>query len=51
MFHKGKHSRKNTKLISIVARGKEDISIIDTNCRYEIEHKSKWLQVKPDQID
>lgn len=51
MFHKGKHSRKNTKLISIAARGKEDISAIDTKCRLLWEHKSKWLQVKPDQID
>lgn len=34
MFHKGKHSRKKTKLISIAARGKKkkDISAVDTKC-------------------
>ena len=52
MFHKGKHSRKKTKLISIAARGNKDISAIDTKCWLLWDkHKSKWLQVKPDQTD
>lgn len=33
MFHKGKHSKKKTKLISVAARGKKDISAIDAKRR------------------